>query len=271
MSTVLHTTDGYVGLKTPYWIGKDDEIDVRGVVLDYDAKPLSGKSVTIDLIKQEWKDIKKQGVDGVFYNEYGLEETKEDSFSVSSDGNGEWSKSIKTKAQGEYKIVATYTGKNGQSFSSSRNVYVASESYISWNNGNNTTTDLTSEKNMLKVGETASFTLKSPVKEGKVFIAVEKDDGILDYMVQDITSYGQKIELPIKANYYPNIYVKAFIIGKEGGNPLPIYKRALGVIKVITDDKKLSVTITPKKKTYLPGEKIAMTVSVKDNEGKAIK
>jgi uncharacterized protein YfaS (alpha-2-macroglobulin family) len=119
---------------------------------------------------------------------------------------------------------------------------------------------------MLKIGDTAKFTLKSPVKSGKMLITVEKDDGILDYMVTDVMSYGQQIELPIKASYYPNIYIKAFVIGSEVGNPLPIYKRAMSVIKVVTDYKKLSIEMIPDKKSYLPGEKITLALSVKDTD-----
>lgn len=57
----------------------------------------------------------------------------------------------------------------------------------------------------------------------------------------------------------------------EAGNPLPIYKRAMSVIKVITDDKKLTIAITPTKATYLPGEKISLAIRVTDADGKPVK
>jgi uncharacterized protein YfaS (alpha-2-macroglobulin family) len=97
-----------------------------------------------------------------------------------------------------------------------------------------------------------------------MLVTIEKDDGILDYFVQDVTSYGQQVELPIQASYYPNVYIKAYVIGNETGNPLPVYKRAMSVIKVVTDYKKLSIEIVPSKKNYLPGEKITLAISVKD-------
>lgn len=124
---------------------------------------------------------------------------------------------------------------------------------------------------MLKIGDTARFTLKSPVKSGKMLVTIEKDDGILDYFTQDVTGYGQQIQLPIQASYYPNVYIKAYVIGNETGNPLPIYKRAMSVIKVVTDYKKLNIQIVPSKKNYLPGEKITLAISVKDTDGKPVK
>jgi len=35
---------------------------------------------------------------------------------------------------------------------------------------------LVADKNLLKVGDKAEFTLKSPVSSGKIFITIEKDD-----------------------------------------------------------------------------------------------
>lgn len=91
----------------------------------------------------------------------------------------------------------------------------------------------------MKIGETASFTLKSPVSSGKMLVTVEKDDGILDAFVRDITSTTERIELPIKESYVPNFYVKVFLIGEDSATKLPVYKRALAVMKVVTDPKKL--------------------------------
>jgi uncharacterized protein YfaS (alpha-2-macroglobulin family) len=85
---------------------------------------------------------------------------------------------------------------------------------------------------------------------------IEKDDGILDYFVRPLTSFAEKIDIPVKDSYYPNFYVKVYLIGSEDKNPLPIYKRALAVTKVDTEYKRINVAITTDKKNYLPGEKI---------------
>lgn len=59
-SQILHTTDAYVGVKVPYWNLKKNGIPVDGVVLDYSAQGISGKTVRVELWKREWKEIKKQ-------------------------------------------------------------------------------------------------------------------------------------------------------------------------------------------------------------------
>lgn len=215
VSQILHTTDAYVGIRVPYWNTKKDGIKANGVVLDYDAKGLSGKEVKLELWRREWKEVKKQGVDGTFYNESSVEEKKESEKTVTSDSKGEFTQTFTTQGDGEYEIRAMYTGANKQTFLSSSIVYVSGETATFWNDGNNTVTDLIADKTLMKIGETAAFTLKSPVASGKMLVTIEKDDGVLDSFVRDITSTTERIEVPIKDSYVPNFYVKVFLIGQD--------------------------------------------------------
>jgi hypothetical protein len=65
-SSVLHSTDGYVGLDVPYWNTSGKPVIANIVTLDYVAKPLSSKKVSVEWYTRAWKTVKKQGVDGVF-------------------------------------------------------------------------------------------------------------------------------------------------------------------------------------------------------------
>jgi len=103
-----------------------------------------------------------------------------------------------------------------------------------------------------------------------MFISIEKDDAILEAYTRDITSTTERIEVPITEAHIPNIYVKVFLIGQNPDEKLPTYKRALSVVKVTTDSKKLNVTITPEKPRYLPGEKVDLTIAVTDSEGNVV-
>ncbi|MDD3302064.1 MAG: MG2 domain-containing protein [Candidatus Gracilibacteria bacterium] len=270
VSTILHSTDSYVGLKTPYWNDKKNGISAKFIVLDYDAKPEVSKDIKVQIIKRDWKEVKKQGVDGIFYSDYALEEKKEQEINLKTNYIGEVSKTFSVKESGEYMVRAIYTGSNGKTFVSSRVVYVASDDYVSWYSPNNDTIELTPEKTQVLVGDNASYTLKSPINNGKALIIIEKDDGILDYFVHDIKSYGDKITFNVKDNYYPNFYVRAFLIGKQDGNDLPVYKRALASTKVFTSYKNLKVKISTDKKSYNPGDSVGITVYVTDSKGKPV-
>lgn len=270
VSKVLHTTDAYVGVKANYYNDKKKGIDFEIMTLDFDAKPLPYKNVKVELIKKDYKQVKKLWVDGVFYNEYAQENIIEKTFSLISDEKWYVKHNIITKNSWEYDIKVSYTGNNNQTFSSTQRTYVAWDDYISWRNDNNSITELEAEKITYAVWETAVFTLKSPVDNGKALLVLEKDDGILDYFIHDITSFGDKIEIPLTEKYYPNVYLKAFLIGSQKDNPLPVYKRALWVVKVLSDYKKLNVSVLTDKKNYKPGETMQVTIEVLDKNGKVV-
>ncbi len=271
VSKVLHTTDAYVWLKANYYNDIKSGIDFEIMSLDFDAKPLPYKNIKVELIKKDYKQVKKLWVDGVFYNEYAEEKVVEKTFSLITNEKWYVKHSLSAKNSWEYEIKVSYTGKNNQTFSSSQVVYVAGNDYISWRNDNNSVTELEAEKITYALWETAIFTLKSPVNNGKALFVIEKDDGILDYFIHDIQSYGDKIELKLEENHYPNVYLKAFLIGTQKDNPLPVYKRALWVVKVVTDYKKLNVSLVTDKKSYLPGESMDITIEVLDSKWNPVK
>ncbi len=264
VSKILHTTDAYVGIKTNYYNSKESWIDINWVVLNFDAQVLANKKVKLELIKREWKSVKKKWVDGVFYNDYSLEEIKEKDIFTSTNTLGEFKKNIKTKTSWEYLIKAIYTWKNNKEFISSKVVYVAWADYIIWPNENNSVTELVADKLKIKVGDTAEYMLKTPVSSWKALFIVEKDDAILDYFIHDIQSFSDKITIDVKDTYYPNYYLRAYLIWQQEGNPLPIYKRALTVTKVDTEDKKIFIDIKTDKQKYLPWEKVKLDIQAKD-------
>lgn len=147
-----------------------------------------------------------------------------------------------------------------------------------WDNENNSVTDVIGDVQRAKAGDIVHFTTKSPTNNGRLVAMVEKDDGILDYYAQPITSYAPRVAIPIKANYYPNFYTKIFLIGTQPNNPLPVYKRGMAMTRVDTNDKKLSVKILAERKesgeirekqeeigNFRPRDRVSITVQVTDS------
>lgn len=48
-----------------------------------------------------------------------------------------------------------------------------------------------------------------------MLVSIEKDDGILNSYIQDITGTTVRIEFPILDTYIPNVYVKVFALGQN--------------------------------------------------------
>lgn len=269
-NVIVHATDGYVGIKIPYWNTQKTGVPVEGVVLDREAKELVDKWVWIAVYRRDWKTVKKEWVDGVYYNESQVEETLVASRIARSGKDGTFRETFLSLTGGEYIIRATYTGSNNVGFTSSAYTYVGGNDEYYWYDSNNSVIDMTADKTIVSVGESVGFTLKTPIQSGKLFISIEKDDGIMDAYIQDFTGTTSRIELKVNEKYIPNVYVKVFVIGKNPGEILPVYKRALSVIKVLPDAKKLQVQIKTDKEKYLPGEPVKINIHVQDSEGNPV-
>ena len=271
VSKVLHNTDWYIWIKSKYYNWLNKWVKIEWIILNVDAKEKPFAKGKIELIKREWKSVKKKWVDWVFYNDYWLKEKLESTSKIISNKKWEFTKILKPKSSWEYEIRAIYTWSNNKEFISSKIIYVAWNDYIEWPNSNNDITDLISEKTQVKIWDNAEYILKSPINSWKALIVVEKDSEILDYFIHDIKSYSDKITINVKDNYYPNYYLKVFLIWSEANNPLPIYKRALSTTKVNTDYKKLDIDITTDKKEYLPWDIVQLNILVKDYLWKPVK
>ena len=264
VTKVIHATDGYVGIQLPYRNSKDQWILLNAVTLDWDAQPKANTKVTIQLIKQDWKAIKKQGIDGVFYYDYSLNQVIESTETATSDSKGMIEKKLQPKSDGEYLVTVSYQWKWSVPFVSSQTVYVSGKDPLLWRTENNSVTKVIAEKTMVNIGETANYTIQSPINTGTIFIAIEKDDGILKYFTLPLQDYATKFSLKIEKEYYPNIYLRVFLIGQQTNNPLPVYKRWLAISKVNTLPQKLQVEITTNKELYLPWDAPKITVKVMD-------
>ncbi len=270
VSAVVHATDGYAGLKVPYWTASGSELKGQGVILDWNAAPKPGARAKVSLVRHEWMETRKKGVDGSFYSEWADNAEKEAEVSGTARADGTFGFSFRPKSAGEYEVRASYAGANGQAFESSSRVWVDGSGDLSFRQPDNSVAEMQADQPRLKPGDVARFTLQSPVSTGSALFLVEKDDAILDWFVLPVTSRAVRAEVPVKPSYYPNFYVKALALGWDAGSPLPAYRRALSAVKVDTSDRKLSVAVATDKKTYLPGEKITATVYVTDADGKPV-
>jgi uncharacterized protein YfaS (alpha-2-macroglobulin family) len=240
------------------------------VVLNTDSSIKAGAPVKLELVRAQWNSVKKLGVDGMYYNEYELQKTIEQTKEISSSQDGRFRFEFTPASGGEYIVRATYTGANKRTYVSETYSYVSTAEHSVWNTDNNSITEFIAEKSILQPGETAQFTLKSSTKKGKILLLIEKDNQILDSWTTDITGYAQKIEVPIQKMHIPNIYIKAFLIGRDDANALPVFKRGLAAVRVLPDSQNLQVQVRTPKTLYIPGENLTIDVQVKDSEGKPV-
>jgi hypothetical protein len=160
-------------------------------------------------------------------------------------------------------------------------IYAYSDTYINWPHTNNDRIDVVPDKPEYKIGETANLIVKSPYQgEGvKALVTVERESIMKSWFV-DVTSSAQPITVEVTEDLVPNFYVSVVIVkpregetfddnGKDTG--APAFKIGYAKIKVENAIKKLDMKITSDKAKYGPGEKVNLSLSVKDSEGNPVR
>ena len=79
------------------------------------------------------------------------------------------------------------------------------------------------------------------------------------------------MQIPILPDYAPNVYVSILMVkGRGPDSPLPQFKLGYVNLSVSTQEKQLSVTLTPDRAAYSPGDKATFSLEATDYTGKPV-
>ena len=214
---IVHQSSVYVGLSIKsYVVQPKESAVVKVITVSDDGKPVAGKSVTLELYREDWNTVKKQGVDGSFYDESVRDlklinqknvttgtEPVEATFDISPDMDG-----------GRYVVRGKCTD-GGRETLSETNFYVSSGAWVSWGGTNDNRMKLVADKPEYFVGGKAEVLIQSPFgtkeKPAKALVTYERGT-LRHYEVIDLVSNSQTIEVPIKEDMAPNIYVTVTVM-----------------------------------------------------------
>lgn len=264
-SFIVHRGNFYLGIALDkHFLNKGETSAFRIKSVDTKGAEIGVGSIDLEINKITWESFKRKEVDGGYY--YQSEEKRETvkKMKVDTDKNGNYSGSLAFDSEGEYEIKIIASDSAGNKIKSVRGFYVYGSAEVSIRPENNETLNLVADKTDLKVGETASFIIQSPFPKAKALISFERGK-IMDYEVIDITGSLAKYSFKVKENYLPNVYATVLLLSPE-----PSIKYGQINYKINTDLKSLSVDIKSDKSSYLPGEKVNLTLVARDSSGRPL-
>ncbi len=265
-----------IGSRFPQWSYKDGlEIGPDVVVLDQNENIKTGLKLEYELFKKEWDTVRRLGTGNYYYYDSAVKDKSLGKCSFNSNDRFDACK-IKVDGNGSYYSVVRGKDSRGNKIKVKSHTYVnGGGGYASWNHYNHDRIDLLPDKYNYKIGDVAKILIKSPFKEAKVLVTVERY-GILKSEVIKIIGNTHVYELPIKESAYaPGVYVSAVLLkgrteGKvEGLVDLgkPAFK--MGYVKIGVKDKDLLLDVVAKAnpKRLKPKEKVNVEIDVKDLKG----
>ncbi len=264
-SFIVHRGDFYLGAKVdPSFAGTGQSVTLRVKTVGVQGKPVARNGIKVVVNKVSWNSNQRQEVDGGFYNRPEQILTPIITKDVSTNYSGDHSEEIRLSEAGQYEIDAVAKDGKGNSVKSVSDLYVYGAGTIDVRPTNNATLDLRQEKKDLKVGDKAKFIIQSPFPHAKALISIERGR-IFTYEVVDVDKNLFEYEFPITTDYAPNIFASVVLL-----SPTPEVKFGQLEYTVDRKSKELSIDIKSDKTSYLPGEKVTLTVNTKDSDGRAV-
>jgi len=117
------------------------------------------------------------------------------------------------------------------------------------------------------VGTNEAFDILAP-SAGIAWVTVETDR-VLDAYTFPIEGNSSRIEIPVKAEYAPNVHVCAYLLRPGGGNDLPGEMYGSSELKVTNPAAELKVAVAADKSEYEPRKDGTITVDA-TSQGKPV-
>ncbi len=290
-----------VGIKVADWASANGRNRVEVVVLDTAGKPVSGQSVSVKA-KRRVETSHRRRIVGGFYAYENNSEFQEigEVCAGTTDSRGLLLCEPKTSGGGAIQLLAETKDGQGNPARASTSYWVSSGGDLWFTAGNQDRIDVIPEKKSYQPGETARFQVRTPFREATALISVEAG-GIIDTVVQPLSRFNPLLELPVKAEWGPNVFVSVLVVRgrveplnwlsffqwgwreplswfREWWHPdqptamvdlaKPAYRLGLGEISVGTDGFRLKVEVSTDKTDYRPREEATVRLRVTTPDGK---
>jgi uncharacterized protein YfaS (alpha-2-macroglobulin family) len=249
----------FIGIKPPgYYFATNEKINFKFIGVDKDDNPARDLNTTVKLVRSEWQTVlKKDNSDRYYYasEKKDIQEWEKD-FNLSG---GEKTLPVIVSRSGEYEIRIS---KKGSDYYQHYQFYAygwASTTASSFEVDKEGRIEIVSDKQTYAPGETAKILFTAPFS-GKMLVTFERS-GIYEYKYIEVKEKSTQLELDIKDNFIPNIYVTATLFKKHSLDNSAPFLVGHGVLslKVERKDYKLPVYITAPQKIK-PNTKQEITI-----------
>ncbi|MDP3540388.1 MAG: MG2 domain-containing protein [Azonexus sp.] len=290
-----------VGIKVADWASANGKNRVEVVVLDTAGKPVTGQAVSVKA-KRRVDNSHRRRIVGGFYayeNSTDYQEIGE-VCAGTTDSRGLLLCEPKAADSGSIYLLAEAKDGQGNIARAGTSYWITGGGDLWFTAGNQDRIDVIPEKKAYKVGETARFQVRTPFREATALISVEAG-GIIETFVQPLSRFKPTVEIPVKAEWGPNVFVSVLAVRgrveplkwyslfqwgwrepmawfKEWWNPeqptamvdlaKPAYRLGLGEIAVGTEGFRLKVEISSDKSDYRPREEATVKIKVTTPDGK---
>ncbi len=265
-----------VGIKPDSWASSKEAFKFHVLTLDIQGKPAADREVKVGLFQRKYYSHRKRLVGG-FYSYEHVTETKRvgDICEGKTDARGLLVCEVQSPVSGNVILQAEAVDNAGNAAVAHRDVWIAGKGEWWFDVSDNDRIDLLPERKRYEPGETAVFQVRMPFRSATALVTVERE-GILDTYIKNLSGKTPVIEIPVKGDYAPNVFVSALVVrGRVSGiQPTamadmgrPAYKLGIAEIRTGWKAHELTVALSPEKTVYKVREKARVKIRVAQKDG----
>ena len=252
-STVLATYGSFrIGVEpTSYVFQPGQPVKVKVTAQDYDNKPvLTPVHITVSLTK--WDSVTHQRSETPVASR---------DAATAADGTAVVDLGLGSAGSGDFQVAVTAQTQENRTVEGRTWIWI-------WNGAGagytpNAQAQIVADKKTYQVGDIAHLLLVTGLKESWAVVTAEGDT-VQSRQLLHSTGESMAFDIPITQRAQPNLVVTAILVHD---NQLMTAQKSLNVPAV---ERTLTVTATPSKDRYLPGEKGSFDVLTTDSKGKPV-
>lgn len=272
-STTLWPASVVAGVKLPEWVNTagNEAQTIEIVTLGQNGKIRPNMPVTVNAEVRSSQTHRRRTVGGFYaYETVKKQQNLPLQCGTKTNAEGKLSCRFSTKASGEIVVSVTARDEMGRTLTSSASTWVSNGGRWWFDQGNDDRIDILPAKKEYRAGENMALQVRMPFPEATALVSIERD-GIMETLVQKLRAEKPVIELPVKAEYAPNVFVSALLV--RGRNAAvaptalvdlgkPAFKLGIAEVNVDWDSWRLGVAVKADKKRYQPRESAQVSVQV---------
>jgi hypothetical protein len=264
------------GIEPEQWLGSDREVKAKIAVVDAAGRAVAGAPVRVDVRRRVTYSHRKRLVGG-FYAYDHVDEIGPVLATLCegvTDARGLHLCQGAAPASGDLILVAATRDQEGDESLAHATVWVTGER--AWFRvADSDRMDVLPEKSEWSPGETARLQVRMPFAEATALVTSERE-GIIDARVVRLSGENPVIEVPVAAEYSPNVFVSVLAVrGRVAAAPptamidlgKPAFKLGIAEIRVGWQPHTLVVEVEPEREVYEVRDTARVAVRVRTAAG----
>lgn len=201
-----------LGVRTDRWVSVRQSLPTQVLALDTAGKPLADQAVALRAVLHKVQSTRRRLVGGFYaYDNQRADEDLGEVCSGRTDARGLLLCDVKLQAAGDVELIASATDAGGHKAEAAASAWVTRQGELWFGGENDDRMDVIPEARSYEPGQTARFQVRMPFRHAHALVAIERN-GILETLTLELNGKDPTIELPVKAEWGPNVYVSVLAV-----------------------------------------------------------